>query len=120
MGLSARRESAAGSAPEAFGAALWKEIAGGIERLARTLAAEIRDYPTPIPRCDAQFNHLYEQQGRLARDRERWAAMAAQGRYADAVAEFARSAPYTDDAGEKALRARAKAAPARPVRRSSS
>ena len=28
--------------------------------------AEIRDYPTPIPRCDAQFNHLYEQRTLLA------------------------------------------------------
>ncbi|HEY2862071.1 MAG TPA: hypothetical protein VGK37_00445 [Casimicrobiaceae bacterium] len=29
---------------------------------ARTaLADQIRAYPTPIPRCDAQFNHLLEQ-----------------------------------------------------------
>jgi hypothetical protein len=32
-----------------------------------TLADEIRSYPTPIPRCDAQFNHLVEQRGRLSR-----------------------------------------------------
>jgi hypothetical protein len=32
-----------------------------------TLAGEIRSYPTPIPRCDAQFNHLVEQRGHLAR-----------------------------------------------------
>jgi hypothetical protein len=31
------------------------------------LADEIRSYPTPIPRCDAQFNHLIEQRGRLSR-----------------------------------------------------
>jgi hypothetical protein len=30
------------------------------------LADEIRSYPTPIPRCDAQFNHLVEQRGRLS------------------------------------------------------
>ncbi len=29
--------------------------------------AEIGTYPTPIPRCDAQFNHLYEQRSRIAR-----------------------------------------------------
>ena len=32
-----------------------------------TLADEIRSYPTPIPRCDAQFNHLVEQRSRLSR-----------------------------------------------------
>lgn len=26
---------------------------------------EIRTYPTPIPRCDAQFNFVYEQRARL-------------------------------------------------------
>lgn len=31
------------------------------------LAGEIRSYPTPIPRCDAQFNHLVDQRGHLAR-----------------------------------------------------
>jgi hypothetical protein len=32
-----------------------------------TCADEIRSYPTPIPRCDVQFNHLVEQRGRLSR-----------------------------------------------------
>lgn len=31
------------------------------------LADEIRSYPTPIPRCDAQFNHLVEHRGHLSR-----------------------------------------------------
>ncbi len=31
------------------------------------LAGEIRSYPTPIPRCDAQFNYLVEQRDRLSR-----------------------------------------------------
>jgi hypothetical protein len=34
------------------------------ETLAR-LDAEIRAYPTPIPRCDAQFNHLMEERDRV-------------------------------------------------------
>ena len=29
---------------------------------------EIRAYPTPIPRCDAQFNHLIEKRERLVRE----------------------------------------------------
>ncbi len=32
-----------------------------------SLADEIRSYPTPIPRCDAQFNHLVEQRGAVSR-----------------------------------------------------
>jgi hypothetical protein len=35
-------------------------------RAKRSLDDEIRSYPTPIPRCDAQFNHAYEQRARLA------------------------------------------------------
>jgi hypothetical protein len=30
-----------------------------------TLADEIRSYPTPIPRCDAQFNHLTDLEAAL-------------------------------------------------------
>ncbi len=28
--------------------------------------AEIRKYPLPIPACDAYFNHLLEERGRIA------------------------------------------------------
>jgi hypothetical protein len=28
--------------------------------------AEIRQYPMPIPACDAWFNHLLEERGRIA------------------------------------------------------
>jgi hypothetical protein len=35
-------------------------------RFKRSVDAEIAAYPTPIPRCDAQFNHLYEERSRLA------------------------------------------------------
>jgi hypothetical protein len=31
------------------------------------VAGEIRSYPTPIPRCDAQFNHLIEQREHLSK-----------------------------------------------------
>ena len=43
------------------------------ETLAR-LDAEIRAYPTPIPRCDAQFNHLIEERDRIRRLLEEAAA----------------------------------------------
>jgi len=45
---------------------------------------EIRDYPTPIPRCDAQFNHLLEQRDSLARELQRFDASAAAASATDA------------------------------------
>ena len=36
-----------------------------LEAEKRRLDEEIRNYPTPIPRCDAQFNHLFEERERI-------------------------------------------------------
>jgi hypothetical protein len=91
-------------------APLWREVSGELQRLRLVLAAELRDYPVPIPRCDAQFNHLTEQRARLARDWDRWSALAGKGNYAKAVGEFIAASPYTDDPEERALRTRVKAA----------
>jgi hypothetical protein len=43
------------------------DIVSRIEEAKRAVDQEIGDYPTPIPRCDAQFNHLLEQRTRLSR-----------------------------------------------------
>ncbi len=42
-----------------------------LEEEKRRLDAEIRAYPTPIPRCDAQFNHLFERRAEVVRELER-------------------------------------------------
>ena len=84
-------------------ATLQQEIAEHLRGVRARLAQEIRTYPTPIPRCDAQFNHLYEQQGRLARDLDRIEATR------DAIERFLASPPYTDDPSELDFRARVKA-----------
>jgi hypothetical protein len=34
------------------------------------LDEEIRNYPTPIPRCDAQFNHLFDRRAAIVRQLE--------------------------------------------------
>jgi hypothetical protein len=47
--------------------ALSRELQRWLTDVRASLAGEIRSYPTPIPRCDAQFNHLFEQRGRLSR-----------------------------------------------------
>jgi len=93
-------------------ASMWNEIKLHLEDRRRALGAEIRNYPTPIPRCDAQFNHLYEQQARLARDLDRIGALAVKnpkrGDIIELIRQYVASAPYTDDAVEQALRSRLK------------
>jgi hypothetical protein len=92
--------------------ALWKEIRDDLHRSKHAIGEEIRSYPTPIPRCDAQFNHLYEQQARLARELDRIAALAEnslkRGDYIELIERFVASAPYADDAAERQLRSRLK------------
>jgi hypothetical protein len=88
-------------------ATLQREIAEHLRGVRKRLADEIRSYPTPIPRCDAQFNHLYEQQGRLSRELDGIGAenLAAAQRAA-LIDRFIASAPYTDDPAERDFRSR--------------
>lgn len=89
---------------------LWKEIQRDLLRGKQLIDAEIRSYPTPIPRCDAQFNHLYEQQARLARELDRIGGFAGKslgrGDHIRLIEEFIASAPYADDRAERELRSR--------------
>src|SRR5260370_39428969 len=91
-------------------ASMWNEIVLHLEDRRRALPAENRNYPTPIPRCDAQFNHLYEQQSRLARELDRIGALAGKGLKREdlvgLIEGFIASAPYTDDGDEREFRSR--------------
>jgi hypothetical protein len=90
--------------------ALWKDVLDDLHRRKHSIGGEIRRYPTPIPRCDAQFNHLYEQQARLERELDRIGALARKslglGDYVELIERFVASAPYTDDPAERQLRSR--------------
>src|SRR5262245_49421757 len=86
---------------------LTQEIAEHLRELRQRLAEEIRGYPTPITRCDAQFNHLYEQLGRLSRDLDAIEDAKSERPVAEA---FLATKPYTDDPSEREFRARVKAA----------
>jgi hypothetical protein len=92
---------------------LWKEVRSDLLRAKRAIDEEIRGYPTPIPRCDAQFNHLHEQRGRLARELDRIDALSGRNLgyqdYVRLIEEFIASAPYLDDDEERQLRAQIKA-----------
>jgi chromosome segregation ATPase len=87
-----------------------RELRDHLQDVKRRLDEEIRSYPTPIPRCDAQFNHLFEQRGRLNQALERIdASLSGELRDADYIellGEFVRSPAYLDDAAETDLRMR--------------
>jgi len=85
--------------------ALVAEIGGFLERTREALDDEIRHYPTPIPRCDAQFNHLYAQRSRLARELD--AARETDGQALAFVRAFVASAPFGESDAERTLRSRA-------------
>jgi hypothetical protein len=67
----------------AFEGAL-QSIRSRLERERGRLCREIRQYPTPIPRCDAQFNHLLEQRDAVVRELQRLEDIAGVGSAADA------------------------------------
>jgi len=63
---------------------VWQRIRLHLESERDRIHREIRDYPTPIPRCDAQFNHLLEQRASIARELQRCEHVAASWNSADA------------------------------------
>ena len=78
-------------------------------RAKRSLDDEIRSYPTPIPRCDAQFNHAYAQRARLAALLQRIGPDAAEvgaSALLSAMAEFSALPSIGETGEEHALRAR--------------
>jgi hypothetical protein len=81
-----------------------------LAREKRNADDEIRYYPTPIPRCDAQFNFVYDQRLRLAQllghTEAALAPDAPEASLMDAIAEFLSSPPMTENAEEAELRKR--------------
>ncbi|HSS70017.1 MAG TPA: hypothetical protein VLQ46_05110 [Casimicrobiaceae bacterium] len=82
-----------------------REVRDHLQNVKRRLDEEIRRYPTPIPRCDAQFNHLLEERSRVNLALER-IETSTSGDRIELLAEFLRSPAYLDDAAEAELRTR--------------
>ena len=64
----------------------WDMVKACLESERERVHAEIRAYPTPIPRCDAQFNHLIEQRDRLFQELSRLDAARSSAAADDAAA----------------------------------
>ena len=86
------------------------ELRDYLQRTKRVTEDEIRTYPTPIPRCDAQFNYLYEHRARLSQQLEHvnrvLEANAPVDSMVDVIAAFVACAHSGSNAEEQALRAR--------------
>lgn len=73
----------------------------------KALDEEIRSYPTPIPRCDAQFNAAYEQRSRLAAlvpQLDAAVTNGGDGERLSVIAEFAAMPSFGDGVVERNLR----------------
>ncbi|MGB5082745.1 MAG: hypothetical protein WBO23_18615 [Burkholderiales bacterium] len=112
MATISRKRATEGGDLEAL-EALRRDIRDALVRTKMEIDGEIRRYPTPIPRCDAQFNHLHEQRSRLARELDRIGPLTrerpARSDCLATIERFVASAPYTDEPAERELRSRVKA-----------
>ncbi len=89
--------------------ALADELRIVLGRVKHAVDTEIAAYPTPIPRCDAQFNHLHEERARLASLLAQLDAAVARdddAAIAAAIADFAATPAAREDAAANHLRAR--------------
>lgn len=69
---------------------------------------EIRNYPPPIPACDAQFNYLLEEQVMIAQELDRLKALAREAltgeEHLQLISEFIASSNYINFELEQAIR----------------
>jgi hypothetical protein len=95
------------------------ELAAGLAAIKAEIDAEIGAYPTPIPRCDAQFNRLYEQRtelaGTIAALNDALADDTTAGNVKAAIGGFVARPPYTSAADEARLRERMRAVLSAPA-----
>ena len=91
--------------------AIWKDIRNHLDRERVRIFEEVRNYPTPIPNCDQDFNHLLEERSRMSQELDRMDALSkesiARGSR-ELVDEFIRSSAFIDDEVRKAIRSRLK------------
>jgi hypothetical protein len=87
---------------------VWTAISEHLESEMRRVHDEIRNYPAPIPACDAQFNYLLEQRealsSELARVREFMHDDTGSGNARNSVDTFLKTSTYLCDAKKSEIR----------------
>jgi hypothetical protein len=84
---------------------VWGALRQYLDRMRRPIQDAIRQYPPPIPACDAHFNHLLDQRSALSRELVRLDTMSrgAGGHSVGAIEHFIRSSPCVDAETKRAL-----------------
>lgn len=54
---------------------VWSRIRDHLENERHRIYQEIKNYPTPIPACDAQFNYLLEERANIVQEFDRLKAL---------------------------------------------
>lgn len=88
---------------------LWNQIRDHLEDKRARLGREIRDYPQPIPACDAQFNHLTDKRSAIYGELRRLELARVDG-FAQrdrlkAIDEFIASSDCVDEQAKRVFRA---------------
>jgi len=90
-----------------------QELRDYLQRERRLVDEQIRTYPTPIPRCDVQFNDLYERRTRLSQALQRVSGLLDQAsspeELASSISDFIGCTAYSEDPEEQRLKAWMKA-----------
>ena len=89
---------------------LWNEVRDYLKRRGILLNEEVRNYPTPIARCDEQLTDLLERRARAKNDTHRMDALAGQALshrdYVALITEFIEAPSYSRDETENSFKAR--------------
>lgn len=100
MTTAASNAAGSASAQKDDSSALLDALKARLEGLKRDVVAEIHAYPAPIPRCDAQFNHLLEERDRILDELRRlaelqaWLAACSPDERSRAAREFVAVCPF--------------------------
>lgn len=87
---------------------VWKRIKDHLQNERRRIYEEIKNYPPPIPACDAQFNYLLEERARIAQELDRLEVLSraslTRKDHIRCIAEFIMSSNYIDSDAEQSIR----------------
>jgi len=96
------------SAETDLAASIWTRIREHLENERHRINEEIRNYPTPIPACDAQFNYLLEERVQIPEELKQLEALAREDLTPDEllkrVDEFIASSKYIGGEVEQRIR----------------
>ncbi|MDQ2975065.1 MAG: hypothetical protein M3R69_06610 [Acidobacteriota bacterium] len=88
----------------------WQRIRDYLESERHRIYEEIRNYPPPIPACDAQFNYLLEERARITQELDRVKVLSqeslTQRDSVKCIDEFIVSSNYIDGEMEQSIRSR--------------